>query len=84
MSEGCRDGFCLGGYVSSGGAWGGRGRLSNRGGWMRGKGQNTHSGYIFIYVKSIKSTRKHQEIIFVALTRIQVVKNNVKKTVNLI
>ena len=51
MSKGCRDGFCFGGYVRSGGAWGGRGRLSTRGGWMRGKGQNMHSGYIFIYVK---------------------------------
>ena len=33
------------------GTWGGRGRLSIRGGWMRGKGENMHSDYIFIYVK---------------------------------
>ena len=51
MSKGCREGFCFGGCVRSGGAWGGRGRLSTRGGWMRRKGQNMRSGYIFIYVK---------------------------------
>ena len=35
--------------LERGGAWGGG--LSVRGGWVRGKGQNLRSGYIFIYVK---------------------------------
>ena len=78
MSNGCRYGFCFGEYERRGGALGGgEGGLLARGGWMRGRDRIWAQAQAEFLLKSICNFILHQ-IIFVTLTRIEVVKNKTK------